>query len=78
MKLLRISRDVMALSLLLMVGGLYVGFGLEHRVSLQFQVLGHTAVMLAAISLKLGYILRLEGLAILARQAQASPDDPRG
>lgn len=67
MTLLRLSHDVMLGSLVVLVVGLLVGFGLESRVSLGVQVLGHGVAMIAAVGLKLGYILRLEALAVQNR-----------
>lgn len=72
MKLLRLSRDVMIISLFVMLTGLFVGFGLERQAPLSIQVLGHAFAMLSAISLKLGYILRLEALAIIQRQQKTA------
>lgn len=65
MKLLQLSRDVMVGSLMVMVAGLFVGFGLESKVGLGVQVIGHTLAMIAAVGLKLGYIMRLEALSVL-------------
>lgn len=67
MKLLQISRDVMVWSLLVMMAGLFIGFALEGKVPLQMQIAGHALAMLAAVGLKLGYIVRLEALAIIDR-----------
>ena len=67
MKLLRLSHDVMLGSLVVLMVGLLVGFGLESRVSLGVQVLGHAVAMIAAVGLKLGYILRLEALSVQSR-----------
>lgn len=65
MKLLQLSRDVMVGSLMVMVAGLIVGFGLESKVGLGVQVIGHALAMIAAVGLKLGYIMRLEALSVL-------------
>lgn len=67
MKLLQISRDVMAGSLIILVVGLLVGFGLENKVPLSVQIIGHVTAMIAAVGVKLGYIVRLEALAIIER-----------
>lgn len=72
MKLLRLSRDVMVLSLFVMLAGLFVGFALEGHAPLPVQVIGHALAMLSAISLKLGYILRLEALAIIEREREST------
>lgn len=65
MKLLQLSRDVMTGSVMVMVAGLLVGFGLENKVALGVQVLGHALAMIAAVGLKLGYLMRLEALSRL-------------
>lgn len=72
MNLLRLSRDIMVFSLFVMITGLFVGFGLEQHAPLSVQVIGHALAMLSAISLKLGYIVRLEALAIMEREQQAA------
>lgn len=68
MKLLHLSHDVMLVSVLVLMAGLFVGFGLENRVSLSVQVLGHALAMIAAVGVKLGYIMRLEALSAQRRQ----------
>lgn len=49
-------------SLALLVLSILIAFGLEGSVSLGVLILGHSIGMLAAVGVKLGYIIRLNAL----------------
>lgn len=69
MNLLRFANWMMAVSTVLLIGGFSIAFGLETRLDLIWIVLSHVIGIISALGIKIGYVLRLEGL---KRYRQAS------
>ena len=62
MNLLTLSSWLMYVSAFLVLGGLFGVFLLEGLIPIGWLILGHATSMIAAVGLKIGYVLRLEAL----------------
>lgn len=68
MNLLNISWLMIGLSAFILLTSVSGAFWLEGQVAIGWLVLGHSLIMLSAVGLKLGYILRLEALSRRAKR----------
>lgn len=72
MTLLRISTLLMSISSIVVVVALSVAFGLNDVLPLGLLVVGHALAMIAAVGIKVGYVVRLEALARERRLGQTA------
>ncbi|GAA3947155.1 hypothetical protein [Allohahella marinimesophila] len=72
MTLLRISSLLMSISSIVVVVALAIAFGLSDVLPIGLLVLGHALAMIAAVGIKVGYVVRLEALAQERRISQAA------
>lgn len=63
MTLLRISTLLMSISTIVVVVALTIAFGLSDVLPIGLLVIGHALAMIAAVGVKVGYVVRLEALA---------------
>ena len=63
MTLLRMSTLLMSVSTIVVVVALSLAFGLSDTLPIGLLVVGHALAMIAAVGVKVGYVVRLEALA---------------